>query len=159
MHHEPDRIDSTAHLGVAAATAAPPVVDVRPGSLLPLVLIVDDDVDARAILAEILRHRGFRTAEAEDGETGIELALSAGPDVILMDHSMPGMGGPEAARRIKASLGTRAIPIVMLTGFSSARTRLSSPDCDAWIVKPSRPDEIVATLRAVLASGAATVER
>jgi two-component system phosphate regulon response regulator PhoB len=155
MYHDPEAIDSRAHAGVTAAK----VVDVRAGPLLPLVLLVDDNADARSILAEILQRRGFRTAEAEDGETGIDLAFSAGPDVILMDHSMPGMSGLEAARRIKRDLRTRTIPIVMLTGSSSPRTRGSSPDCDAYIVKPSMPDEIAATLRTVLATGAATIER
>ena len=155
MCHHPEAIDSTAHADVAAAT----VVDVRAGPLLPLVLLVDDNADARSILAEVLRRVGFRTAEAEDGESGIDLAFSVGPDVILMDHSMPGMSGLEAARRIKRDLRTRTIPIVILTGLCSARTRASSPDCDAYLIKPSMPDEIAATLRAVLAAGAAAVAR
>jgi two-component system phosphate regulon response regulator PhoB len=126
-------------------------VDVGGGASRPLVLIVDDDFDARAIHAELLRLGGFRTAEADDGETGIEMAASARPDVILMDYSMPGMSGLEAAQHMKRDVRTRAIPIVMLTGFgSSARTRASSPVCDAYIVKPSMPDEVAATLRSVL---------
>jgi len=155
MCHHPEAIDSTAQADVAAAT----VVDVRAGPLLPLVLLVDDNADVRSILAEVLRRLGFRTVEAEDGESGVDLAFSAGPDVILMDHSMPGMSGLEAARRIKRDPRTRTIPIVILTGFSSARTRGSSPDCDAYIIKPSMPDEIAATLRAMLATGAAAAPR
>jgi CheY-like chemotaxis protein len=127
---------------------------------LPLVLIVDDDPDARAIQAESLGQRGFRSAEAHDGETGIEIAIATMPDVILMDCSMPGLSGSEAARRLKHDMRTYAIPIVMLTGFaSSARLGESSCDCDAYITKPSTAEAIAATLRSVLAAGQRTNER
>jgi CheY-like chemotaxis protein len=124
---------------------------------LPLVLIVDDDSDARATHAEILRQRGFRTAAAADGETGIDMAVVARPDVILMDCSMPGMSGSEAAERLKRDARTRAIPIVMLTGFApSTRITASARDCDAYITKPSTADVVAATLRSVLIVGQAT---
>jgi two-component system phosphate regulon response regulator PhoB len=123
-------------------------------SVLPLVLIVDDDPDARAVHAEILDRRGFRTVEASDGESGIETAIAARPDVILMDYSMPGMSGVEAAQRLKRDERTQKIPIVMLTGFTpSSPPRGSSPDCDAYVTKPSTADDLAATLLSVLAVG------
>lgn len=132
----------------------------RRGRARPLVLIVDDDPDARAIHADVLRQRGFRSAEAADGESGIEAAIAATPDVILMDCAMPGMSGADAARRLKRDRRTCAIPIVMLTGFAaSTRPGESSCDCDAYITKPSSADSIAATLRAILASGDRANER
>jgi CheY-like chemotaxis protein len=153
MSHEPDRIEPTQEnvRGRTPRKAKVLAVSRRRCAQLPLVLIVDDDPDARAIHAEILRQRGFRSAEADDGETGIEMAIAAMPDVILMDCSMPGMSGSEAAQRLKHDVRTHAIPVVMLTGFaSSARPGESSCDCDAYITKPSTAEAIAATLRSVM---------
>jgi CheY-like chemotaxis protein len=152
MRREPERIDSTPQVDLAApAVLKAKALGLRCHTRLPLVLIVDDDHDARAIHAEILRHRGFRTSNAEDGEACIRMAVAATPDVILMDGSMPGMSGFETAQQLKSDARTRAIPIVMLTGFARpTRTSESSPSCDAYITKPSTADDIAATLRSVL---------
>jgi two-component system, cell cycle response regulator DivK len=133
----------------------------------PLVLIVDDDPDARTIYAEILGSRGFRTIEAADGEIAIEMAVEGHPDVILMDGSMPSMSGHEAALRLKGDRRTRAIPIVILSGSNtpppmgaSETLERSSPYAryapyspwDAYMTKPSSIDNIEATLRSVLSA-------
>jgi CheY-like chemotaxis protein len=155
MSHEPDRIEPTQET-VRRRTARKAKVLAatrRRCAQLPLVLIVDDDPDARAIHAEILGRRGFRSAEADDGETGIEMAIAAMPDVILMDCSMPGMSGSEAAQRLKHDVRTQAIPIVMLTGFASPPLSESSSDYDAYLTKSCTADAIAATLRSVLLEG------
>lgn len=117
-----------------------------------LVLIVDDDPDARMIHAEVLRARGFRSIEADDGASAIELALATKPDVILMDRSMPGMSGVEAARQLKLGSTTSTIPIVLLTGYVAfGREAEPSPrDWDASITKPATAEDLVTTLRSVL---------
>jgi CheY-like chemotaxis protein len=153
MHCEPERLGSRAKADaptVVAPGANVPGATTRPRAQRPLVLIVDDDPDARAIHAEILAQRGFRTAEAEDGEAGFEMAVTRKPDVILMDSSMPGMGGDEVARRLKGDPRTRATPIVMLTGFARQTHGSPSPAWDAYIEKPSTADGVAATLRSLL---------
>lgn len=122
----------------------------------PLVLIVDDDADARTLHGELLRRRGFLTAEAESAEDGMEMAVACAADVILMDASMPGISGFEAARRLKGAPLTHAIPIVMLTGFTHVR---DASGCDAFLAKPSTPDDIAAALRSVLGAAHRTDER
>ena len=119
-------------------------------AVFPLVLIVDDDADARAIYVEILQSRGFRTIEAGDGEVAIELAAQARPDVILMDGSMPGLSGQEVAIRLRADLRTHEIPIVILSGSIPPPQRSRSAPWDAYITKPSSADDIVTTLHSVL---------
>lgn len=129
------------------------IFDERP---LPLILVVDDDGDAREIYAMTLREAGFRTEEAENGAVACEKALALEPDGILLDHVMPVMDGREAARRFRAHPRTLDTSLVMITGFGSSTTlgRAVRADgtCDCYLAKPCKTDEIVAALRAALLS-------
>jgi two-component system, cell cycle response regulator DivK len=123
------------------------------GQSAPLVLIVDDNLDAREMYAIYLEHAGFRAAEAADGETALELARRDQPAVILMDATMPRMDGWEAARRLKADASTRAIPLIMLTAhaFAEHRKRAADVGADAFLAKPVLPDALAVEIRKVLA--------
>lgn len=120
----------------------------------PLILIVDDNVDAREMYAIYLEHAGFRSAEAADGETAIDLAKRDRPAVILMDATMPRLDGWEAARRLKADPATRSIPLIMLTAhaFPEHRERAAEVGADAFLAKPVLPDTLAAEIRKVLAA-------
>ncbi len=123
-------------------------------SRVPLVLVVDDDGDAREIYALTLRAYGFRVEVAENGATACERALQLGPDVVLLDHSMPVMDGLETARRLRANARTHDTPILMLTGFDECsqqgRALRAGAVCDAYLLKPCDVDEMVAALEAAL---------
>lgn len=125
------------------------------GSLTPapLVLIVDDNVDAREMYAIYLEHAGFRAAEADDGETAIEAARRDRPAVILMDATMPRLDGWEAARRLKADPATKSIPLIMLTAhaFTEHKERAAEVGADAFLAKPVLPDALALEIRKVLA--------
>ena len=120
----------------------------------PLVLIVDDNVDAREMYAIYLEHAGFRAAEAADGETALEMVRAERPAVILMDATMPRMDGWEAARRLKADGDTRSIPLIMLTAhaFAEHRDRAAEVGADAFLSKPVLPDALAVEIRKVLAA-------
>jgi CheY-like chemotaxis protein len=122
--------------------------------VLPLVLIVDDNVDAREMYAIYLEHAGFRAAEAADGEIAIAMARSDRPAVILMDATMPRLDGWEAARRLKADPGTRDIPLIMLTAhaFVEHRQRAAEVGADAFLSKPVLPDALAVEIRRILAA-------
>jgi len=124
----------------------------------PLILVVDDDADAREIYALTLGLSGFRTEEAENGSVAFEKALALAPDAILLDHAMPVVYGREAARRFRGDVRTHDTPLVMLTGFdrASARGREVRADghCDAYLAKPCEADQLVAALRAAILLGA-----
>jgi CheY-like chemotaxis protein len=115
----------------------------------PLVLVVDDYDDAREMYAESLLVNGFRVAEAADGAQAVELARRLGPDVILMDLSLPGIDGWEATRRLKADATTQHIPVVALTGhaLSSALDAAREAGCSRFVVKPALPDVVIAAVR------------
>jgi CheY-like chemotaxis protein len=104
----------------------------------PLVLVVDDYLEAREICAEYLGFHGYRVVTAEDGLQALERAFEVLPDVILMDLSLPELDGWAATRRLKADPRTRGIPIVALTGhaLSAERERALAAGCDGYITKP-----------------------
>ena len=95
---------------------------------------------------------GFAVATACDGAEAIDKATTLGPDVVLMDLSLPVIDGWEATRRLKTAPETAALPIIALTAFSRTSgpcaTRLLL--CDAFITKPCLPAELVRQLVAFL---------
>jgi CheY-like chemotaxis protein len=119
----------------------------------PLVLVVDDYLEAREICAEYLGFHGYRVVTAEDGLQALERAFEVLPDVILMDLSLPELDGWAATRRLKADPRTRGIPIVALTGhaLSAERERALAAGCDDVITKPVVPRELLAEVERQLA--------
>src|SRR5690348_2814449 len=87
------------------------------------VLYVEDNRQHRANIAEILTFEGYQVFEAEDGLTGIEVAIRECPDVILMDIEMPGIDGIEATIRLKGLPRFTRTPVVMLTANASSKER------------------------------------
>ena len=120
----------------------------------PRVLVVDDYPDAREMYAEYLQYSGFDVIEAANGIEAIERAADSGPDIILMDLSLPVMDGWEATRRLKADKRTADIPIVALTGHALAGILdgAKKVGCDAFVTKPCLPEDLVKEIRNVLSA-------
>jgi CheY-like chemotaxis protein len=125
----------------------------RPG---PLVLVVDDFEDNRAMYTQFLVFEGFRVEEAANGQEALEKARACAPDVIVMDLSLPVMDGWEATRQLKHDPRTRRIPVVALTGHAlgAQSQRAREAGCDAFLTKPCLPEALVAELRRMLAGTA-----
>lgn len=121
-------------------------------SRLPLVLVVDDYQDAREMHAERLGACGFSVAEAKTGDEAVAKALELLPDAIVMDLSLPGMDGWTATRAVKTDARTRSIPVVALTGNARADALIAAREagCDAFLIKPCLPDDMVAAVRRIL---------
>ena len=128
-----------------------------PSGRPPLVLVVDDVVQGRALCAEYLELRGFRVVTTSDGLGAVDMALALRPDVILMDLSMPVIDGWEATRRLKADAGTRDIPVIALTAHAMAGDRQEALDagCDDYDTKPVELPHLLAKIEALLAKTAA----
>ena len=112
-------------------------------------LIVDDSKSARLILKKQLEKLGLAADTAESAEAALEQLAGRLPDVIFMDHMMPGMDGFQAVREIKAEPRTRAIPILMYTtreGEDYLREALAI-GADGVIGKTQQADELAARLR------------
>ena len=123
---------------------------------VPLILVVDDYPDAREMYAALLQLSGYRVAVASDGAEALAQAFALGPDLILMDLSLPGMDGWEAIRRLKADERTRHAPVVALTGHAHGESldRARAAGCETVLVKPCLPDDLVREIRRVLAANA-----
>jgi CheY-like chemotaxis protein len=104
----------------------------------PSILVVDDFLDGREMVAEYLRFKGFSVLEAAGGAEAIELAREHNPRVILMDLGMHGVDGWEATRQLKAAPATTDIVIIALTAHAMKReiTEAIKAGCDRVIPKP-----------------------
>jgi CheY-like chemotaxis protein len=139
------------HKEVPAITARTTALAVSAGCRR--VLVVEDDPDARLIYAECLTELGYVAVTEASGERGVEAAFRAPPDVILMDLDMPGIGGIEATRRIKADARTRDCLVVVVTGYGATMfAEARRAGCDAYFCKPFDAlalDEVLCVLTAV----------
>jgi CheY-like chemotaxis protein len=105
---------------------------------MPTVLLVEDNEMNRDMLTRRLERKGYRVITAQDGAEGCYLARSKGPDIILMDISLPIMNGWEATQKLKSEEATRHIPIIILTAHALATDRAKAFDigCDDFDTKP-----------------------
>jgi len=115
----------------------------------PLILIVDDNLDAREMYGMYLAHEGFRWAEAVNGQDALMQTKIEKPALILMDATMPRMDGWEALRLLKADEATRHIPLIMLTAhaFDEHRERAKQAGADGFLAKPVLPDALAREIR------------
>ncbi len=118
----------------------------------PLVLLVEDQSDLRRLYAEQLTMSGFDVIEAGDGAQAIAHTTDRGPDVVLMDLSLPGIDGWEATRQLKRDDRTAHIPVVALTAHDGAGElqRATDAGCDWFVPKPCPPAALIAEVRRVL---------
>ncbi|MEJ2186147.1 MAG: response regulator [Gemmatimonadota bacterium] len=122
------------------------------------VLIVDDEAELVSALTERLALRGFEAEGVTDGPAALARLAAGGPgagrpDVVVVDVKMPGMGGLELVREIRASYPD--VRIVLITGHSSVREAEEGMGLGVfeYLVKPVPIDELVRVLRAARESG------
>ena len=113
------------------------------------ILIVDDEVTIADILSYNLRKEGYETVVANDGETGLKLALKVNPDLVLLDIMMPGLDGYEVCKQIRK---VSQVPILMLTAKAEEADKVLSFElgADDYITKPFGMRETIARVKANL---------
>jgi len=84
------------------------------------ILIIEDDEQQRVTLKKVLEIAGYAVLAAADGTSGIEMARSSAPDLILCDIDMPGLSGFQTLKALKDDERTKDLPFVFLTGSSDA---------------------------------------
>ena len=122
------------------------------------ILLVEDNEMNRDMLSRRLVRKGYEVVMALDGGQAVEMAASAGPDLILMDMSLPVIDGWEATRRIRADASIAAVPIIALTAHAMAgdREKAIEAGCDDYDTKPIELPRLldkIATLLARRAGG------
>ncbi|MEY4882957.1 MAG: hypothetical protein RIS34_811 [Pseudomonadota bacterium] len=118
----------------------------------PGVLIVEDEPAIAELIAVNLRHNGFRPLWAMDSASAQRELDAVLPDVILLDWMLPGESGLSLARRWRADVRTKSVPIIMLTARGDEMDRVAGLDAgaDDYIAKPFSTKELLARIRAVL---------
>jgi PAS domain S-box-containing protein len=105
------------------------------------VLVIDDDPDVRAFLAESLDAFGYAVAQAEDGPQGLEMIAQSRPDILLVDYAMPGMTGAEVAARVRKIHAD--LPIIFASGYAETAALENVQDANTAILrKPFRLGEL-----------------
>src|SRR5262245_50073592 len=116
---------------------------------MPKVLMVEDDPTIRTAVTRALTGRGYAVATAHTAMTGIQLAVSEHPDVVVLDLGLPDLDGREVLRMIRA---VSSVPIIVATARGTEADIVHSLDAgaDDYVVKPYGGAQLDARIRAVL---------
>jgi CheY-like chemotaxis protein len=115
-----------------------------------MILVVEDAEDTYEVVSETLAMAGYTVIGATNGIDAVDTAVKLLPDLIVMDLSLPLMGGCEAARLLKSDARTKGIPIVALTGHHNYLVMARQAGCDAFLTKPCPPERLLGELQAQL---------
>jgi DNA-binding response OmpR family regulator len=112
-------------------------------------LIVDDDIELCALLAERLRADGFALDAAHDGKSGLEMASSGNYALVILDVMLPRIGGMEVLKELRSR---SSVPVLMLTARGDEIDRIVGLEvgADDYLPKPFNPRELVARIKAIL---------
>lgn len=113
------------------------------------VLLIDDDTELCALMADYFAGHGIRIEAAHDGSKGLALAHAGNWDLIILDVMLPALDGFEVLRQLRKR---SAVPVIMLTARTAERDRVAGLDAgaDDYLPKPFGPEELLARIRAVL---------
>jgi len=118
----------------------------------PLVLIVDDEHDFRAICAHVLDRGGYDTVTAEDGTTGLAVFEDRKPDLVLLDGNLPDMDGIEVCRRLRKLPSGQNVPVLMCTVRSAVVIIQAGLDAGVtdYVLKPFEMEDLLERVRDAL---------
>ncbi|MFY9611380.1 MAG: response regulator [Blastocatellia bacterium] len=114
---------------------------------------VDDHDGSREATSELLRNQGFTIFEAATGTDALRLVTEVRPQLVLLDVKLPDISGHEVCRLLKADRSTASIPILQISAsFTTGRDRVAGLEsgADGYLAKPVEPDELIATIKALL---------
>ena len=100
------------------------------------VLVIDDEDAMRTLVQKILADKGYKTIAADNGETGLELALKHGPDLVICDVNMPNMNGFVVVEELQKDPDTSDIPVIMMTGVAQEAGAWKAVGAVDYIEKP-----------------------
>ncbi|MEV6345148.1 response regulator [Actinoplanes sp. NPDC051851] len=113
------------------------------------IVVAEDDVDIAELLTTVLSKAGHTVHTATNGPAALRMIGDARPDLVVLDHHMPGMSGLEVAQYLRAGEATAHIPVIMLSAAAPAAARQL---CDVTISKPVRPKHVLDAANDLLVS-------
>jgi CheY-like chemotaxis protein len=120
------------------------------------ILIIEDDAAIRDMLVRRLVLRGFTVEQAADGESGLAMIQASAPDVLILDHGLPGISGWDVARTLRADPALASLPIIALTAHAGEPSRRDAiaAGCTSFLTKPVDMKALEKELRRHLGSEA-----
>lgn len=116
------------------------------------ILIIDDDVDLLTTLGDFLDLEGYDVSSAINGENGLEELAKYTPDLIMLDISMPGMGGVAFLTEISSRSGMSDIPVCVFTARANMEEFFGEVDVAGFLAKPCDPNVLLSEIRRILAT-------
>ncbi|MBK8901294.1 MAG: response regulator [Anaerolineaceae bacterium] len=118
----------------------------EPPSRTQTILIIDDEINNLGVLSTYLEEVGYQVLVARDGESGLEKARYARPDLVLLDVILPGIDGFETCRRLKANKTTEDIPVIFITILEDTADKVKGFAAGSvdYIPKPFQEEEVLA---------------
>jgi CheY-like chemotaxis protein len=117
------------------------------------ILLVDGDLDNRAVYRAILRHRGYEVMEAADGEAALATARSKKPDILVTELALPKLSGLDLLTELRADEATHDIRVIVLTAitFAAERKQAEAAGCQLYLCKPVEPLALANAIGDILA--------
>jgi CheY-like chemotaxis protein len=107
------------------------------------ILLIDDDASLLLTLSDFLKFEGYEVITADSGEKGLKRLAKMVPDLIILDMSMPGMGGVGFLKEISSSDGKPKYPVLVLTARANMAEFFANVDVDGFVAKPCDPDDLL----------------
>ena len=119
----------------------------------PRILVIDDSLEARMLLTDILTDNGYEVLTASNGHTALKYVEVEVPDLILLDVKMPGMDGYEVCNKLKSAEPSSMIPVIFISGLYEAASKIKGFNAGGvdYITKPFQPEEVLARVETHLA--------
>jgi DNA-binding response OmpR family regulator len=116
------------------------------------VLIIEDDAELGRLIAARLRSSGYQAHLVPDGMAAIQAALANRPDLVILDLMLPAGGGLNVLKRLRMSVKTNTIPVLILTGVTdeARRQEVMAEGADAYLTKPYEPAVLLAEVGRLL---------
>lgn len=107
------------------------------------ILLIDDDASLLVTLSDFLKFEGYHVVTADSGEQGLKRLEKVAPDLIILDMSMPGMGGIGFLREVSSSEGKPKYPVLVLTARANMAEFFANVDVDGFVAKPCDPEDLL----------------
>lgn len=116
------------------------------------ILLIEDNEQNRYLVTFLLESRGWNVVHAADGRTGLDLAASVDPALILLDIQLPGMDGYDVARALRADAKLDAVPVIAVTSYAMPgdKERCLEAGCNGYLEKPIDPQTFAADVESFL---------